>query len=96
MQAKLWEADADWRGPEAGAVQALAPTAYDQYKANYLEAKANAAVAEAGVEVAVAAVSQSDTLKKDEANLAYCTVKSPVAGVVVDRRVNMARRSYRA
>lgn len=93
MQAKLWEADADWRrAQKLGPSQALAPTTYDQYKANYLEAKANAAVAEAGVEMAVAAVSQSEAqLKKDEANLAYCTVKSPVAGVVIDRRVNIGQ-----
>ena len=92
-QAKLWEADADWRrAQKLGPSQALAPTTYDQYKANYLEAKANAAVAGAGVEMAVAAVSQSQAqLKKDEANLAYCTVKSPVAGVVIDRRVNIGQ-----
>ena len=30
-------------------------------------------------------------LKKDAANLAYCTVKSPVAGVVIDRRVNIGQ-----
>ena len=48
MEAKLWEADADWRrAQKLGPSKALAPTTYDQYKAGYLEAKANAAVAAA-------------------------------------------------
>ena len=46
----------------------------------------------AAVEMAVAAVAQAEaTLKKDQENLAYCTVKSPVAGVVIDRRVNIGQ-----
>ena len=93
MKAKLWEAEVDWhRAQTLGPSRALAPTAYDQYKANYEVAKANLAVAEAGVETAAAVVSQAAAvLKKDEDNLAYCTVKSPVAGVVVDRRVNIGQ-----
>jgi len=93
MQAKLWEAEADWnRAQKLGPSQALAPTTYDQYKANYLVAKANVALAVASVEMAAAAVSQTAaTLKKDEETLAYCTVKSPVGGVIVDRRVNIGQ-----
>ncbi len=93
MQAKLWEAEVDWqRAQKLGPSQALAPTTYDQYKANYLVAKANLAVAEAAVSQAAASVSQAAaTLKKDEETLAYCTVKSPVAGVIVDRRVNIGQ-----
>ena len=93
MKAKLWEAEVDWhRAQKLGPSQALAPTTYDQYKANYEVAKANVAVAEAAVSQAAAAVSQAAaTLKKDEETLAYCTVKSPVAGVIVDRRVNIGQ-----
>ncbi len=93
MKAKLWEAEADWhRAQVLGPSQALAPTTFDQYKANYEESKANLAVAAASVDMAAAAVSLSvETLKKDQANLAYCTVKSPVAGVIVDRRVNIGQ-----
>jgi HlyD family secretion protein len=93
MQAKLWEAEADWRrAQKLGPSQALAATTYDQYKANYLVAKANVALAEASVEQAAAAVSQAAaTLKKDEETLAYCTITSPVEGVVVDRRVNIGQ-----
>ena len=93
MKAKLVEAEADWRRAKAlGPSQALAPTVYDQYKATYETAKSNLAIAEAAVEVAVANVAQAlATLKKDEENLAYCTVKSPVVGVIVDRRVNIGQ-----
>ncbi|MGO9176978.1 MAG: efflux RND transporter periplasmic adaptor subunit [Desulfobaccales bacterium] len=93
MKAKLWEAEVDWhRAQKLGPSQALAPTTYDQYKANYEVAKANLAVAEAAVAQAAAAVAQAAaTLKKDEETLAYCTVKSPVAGVIVDRRVNIGQ-----
>ncbi len=93
IKAKLWEAEADWhRAQTIGPGQALAPTTYDQYKSNYEQAKANLAVALAQVDMAAAAVSLAvETLKRDQANLAYCTVKSPVAGVVVDRRVNIGQ-----
>jgi len=93
MKAKLFDAEADWHRAETlGPSKALAPTLYDQYKANYLVADANLAVAVAAVDQAKAALSQAiATLKKDEENLAYCTVKSPVNGVVVDRRVNLGQ-----
>lgn len=93
MKAKRWEAAADWgRAQKLGPSRALAPTNYDQYKANYLEAKANVGVAAAQVDVAVATVAQDlAQLKQAEANLAYCTVTSPVAGVVIDRRVNIGQ-----
>ncbi len=93
MQAKLWEAEADWnRAQKLGPSQALAATTYDQYKATYLVGKANVALALASVEQAAAAVSQAAaTLKKDEETLAYCTITSPVAGVIIDRRVNIGQ-----
>jgi HlyD family secretion protein len=93
MKAKLVAAEADWRRAQTvGPSQALAATIYDQYKATYETAKSNLAIAVAAVEMAVAGVEQSKaTLKKDEKNLAYCTVKSPVDGVVVDRRVNIGQ-----
>lgn len=93
MRAKLWDTDADWRrARKLESTKALAATTYDQYKANYMEARANEAIAEAGVKIAVAVVSQADAqLRKDEENLAYCTVRSPVAGVVLDRRVNIGQ-----
>jgi HlyD family secretion protein len=93
MKAKLADTEADWkRAQTVGPGQSLAATTYDQYKANYETAKSNLAIAEAAVETAVAGVAQAKaTLKKDQENLAYCTVISPVDGVVVDRRVNIGQ-----
>ncbi len=93
MKAKLTEAEADWRRAQTvGPSQALAATTYDQYKATYETAKSNLAIAVAAVDVAEAGVAQvKATLAKDRETLAYCTVKSPVDGVVIDRRVNIGQ-----
>jgi len=93
MKAKLVDAEADWRRAQTvGPGQSLAATTYDQYKANCETAKSNLAIAMAAVDQAVAGVAQAKaTLKKDEENLAYCTVISPVDGVVIDRRVNLGQ-----
>ncbi len=57
MQAKLTQAERDWdRAQKLGPSEALAPTAYDQYKSTYEVAKANVAVAKAAVEQAKAAL----------------------------------------
>lgn len=59
MNAKLWEAEANWRrARKPGALPGLGAHHYDQYKAGYREAQANVSVAEAGVEIGIAAVAQ--------------------------------------
>ena len=93
MKAKLVDAEADWkRAQTVGPGQSLAATTYDQYKATYETAKSNLAIAEAAVDQAVAGAEVAKAnLKQAEENLAYCTVKSPVDGVVIDRRVNLGQ-----
>ena len=93
MKAKLADAEADWRRAQTvGPGKSLAATTYDQYRANYETAKSNMAIALAAVDMAAAGVALAKaTLRKDEENLAYCTVKSPVDGVVIDRRVNIGQ-----
>jgi HlyD family secretion protein len=93
MKAKLEQAQADWnRAQKLGPSEALAPTAYDAYKATYETAKANLAAAQAAVEQAKAAISQAGaTVERAQRNVAYCTIKSPVKGVIVDRRVNIGQ-----
>src|SRR5208283_5210778 len=60
MKANLLLAQANWdRAQKLGPSDALAQSAYDQYKANYEVAKANLAAAEAAVEQAKAAVEQN-------------------------------------
>jgi len=93
MKAKLLQAQQDWgRAQKLGPSDALAQSAYDQYKANYEVAKANLAAADAAVEQAKAAVAQAKAnLATAQINLNYCTIKSPVKGVIVDRRVNIGQ-----
>ena len=93
MKAKLLQARQDWdRAQKLGPSDALAQSAYDQYKANYEVAKANLASAEAAVEQAKAAVAQAKaSLTSAQINLGYCTIKSPVKGVIIDRRVNIGQ-----
>jgi len=93
MKAKLADAQQDWgRAQKLGPSDALAQSAYDQYQANYEVAKANLAAAEATVEQTKAAVEQARaSLHTAQINLGYCTIKSPVKGVIIDRRVNIGQ-----
>jgi HlyD family secretion protein len=91
MEAKEAEAEADWkRAKKLGPSEALAPTTYDSYKANYEIAKANVELAKASLAQAKAATVQAAaTLAKAQETLDYCTILSPVKGVIIDRRVNI-------
>ena len=93
MKAKLVDAQNDWnRAQKLGPSDALAQTVYDQYQATYEVAKANLAAAVAAVEQAKAAIAQAKaSLTSATTNLDYCTIKSPVKGVIVDRQVTSAR-----
>ncbi len=93
QKANLLLATQNWeRAQKLGPSDALAQSAYDQYQDNFEAAKANLAAAEAAVEQAKAAVEQDKaTLLTAQINLNYCTIKSPVKGVIVDRRVNIGQ-----
>jgi HlyD family secretion protein len=90
LKAKAAQAGADWkRAQELGPSEALARTVYDSYKANDDIAVANVAVGEAAVAQAKAATIQAQAnLEIAQRNLAFCTITSPVRGVIIDRRVN--------
>ena len=93
MKANLLLAQQNWdRAQKLGPSDALAQSAYDQYKATYEVAKANLAVAVAAVEQAKASVAQAGaTLNTAQINLGYCTIKAPVKGVIIDRQVNIGQ-----
>jgi HlyD family secretion protein len=93
MKAKLNQAQRDWdRAQKLGPSEALAPSAYDQYKANYEVAQANVSVSQAAIEQANATLLQTQAeLDRAQRNLSYCTIKSPVKGVIIDRRVNIGQ-----
>ncbi|MFN9200412.1 MAG: efflux RND transporter periplasmic adaptor subunit, partial [Planctomycetaceae bacterium] len=57
----------------------------DLARANWQAAQAAVSVAEASLEQAKASLHQA------EINLGYCTIRSPVKGVIIDRRVNVGQ-----
>ena len=93
MRAKLHQAEQDWkRVQELGPSRALSATAYDSYEAAYETAKATLAVGEATVVQTQKSVVQAQAaLNRSKTSLSYCTIKSPVKGVIVDRRVNIGQ-----
>ena len=93
LKAKLDQAQRDWdRAQKLGPSEALAASSYDAYKSAYEIAKANVAVGEAAIIQAEGAVTQAEaTLERARRNLGYCTIKSPVKGVIIDRRVNIGQ-----
>jgi HlyD family secretion protein len=88
--AKLDQAQRDWdRAQKLGPSEALAQSSYDSYRSAYDVAKANVAVADATIKQAQASVTQAEAAsQRAQQNLDYCTIRSPVNGVIIDRRVN--------
>ncbi|HEX2972675.1 MAG TPA: efflux RND transporter periplasmic adaptor subunit [Tepidisphaeraceae bacterium] len=93
LKAKLDQAKRDWdRAQKLGPSDALAQSSYDAYKATYETAQANVVVGEASIGQARSTVSQAEaSLQRAQRNLGYCTIKSPVKGVIIDRRVNIGQ-----
>jgi HlyD family secretion protein len=86
MQAKLDQAEAEWnRAQELHKSKLNSQVDFDTAKANYEVAKANVSVAKSGI-----AQSKAD-LDKAQRNLDFCTINSPVNGVIIDRRVNVGQ-----
>jgi HlyD family secretion protein len=93
MKAKLTQTEAEWnRAQELSRSKLLATADFDTYKANYEIAKANVSAGEAAVAQAKSATVQARALlEKAQRNLDFCVIKSPVEGVIIDRRVNIGQ-----
>lgn len=93
MQARLLQTENDWkRAQKLGPSDALSQTDFDAARSNYEVAKANLGVGKAAIEQAKGTVAQAEAaLKRALQNLSYCTIKSPVKGVIIDRRVNIGQ-----
>jgi HlyD family secretion protein len=93
MKAKLLQMENDWaRAQKLGPSDALSKTDFDAARANYEIAKANLGVGKAAIEQAKGTVAQAEAaLKRAQQNLSYCTIVSPVKGVIIDRRVNIGQ-----
>jgi HlyD family secretion protein len=92
-QARFVQAEAEWkRGQELDRSKLLATADYDTYKANDAIARANVAVAEAAIAQARAGTVQAQAaVERVQRNLDFCVIKSPVKGVIIDRRVNIGQ-----
>lgn len=86
MQARLDQAAAEWkRAQELFANKLMAQVDFDTDKANFEVARANVSVAKSGI-------AQADAdLEKAQRNVDFCTINSPVSGVIIDRRVNIGQ-----
>lgn len=85
-QAKLAQVEAEWkRSDELFKNKLISQSDYDTAKANFEVARANVSVADSSV-----AQAQAD-LEKAQRNLDFCTINSPVTGVIIDRRVNIGQ-----
>jgi HlyD family secretion protein len=93
LRAKLQQAERDWqRAQKLGPSEALAEASYDAYKSAYESAVANLAVGQAAILQARAGLAQAEALRRRaQRNLSYCTITSPVKGVIIDRRVNIGQ-----
>jgi HlyD family secretion protein len=93
LKAKLHQSERDWqRAQKLGPSEALAQASYDAYRSAYETAKANLAVGEASILQAKASVAQTEAaLRRAQRNLGYCTIRSPVNGIIIDRRVNIGQ-----
>jgi HlyD family secretion protein len=93
MQAKLSQTQHDWdRARKLGPSSALSPRDYDGYQSAYETARANLDAGKAAIVQAATTVAQAEAaLLRAQQNLDYCTIKSPVRGVIIDRRVNIGQ-----
>ena len=93
LKAKYYQAQRDWaRAQKLGPSDALSQADYDAAQSAYETAKANVEVGKAAILQAKNAVRQTEAqLRRAQQNLDYCTIQSPVKGVIIDRRVNIGQ-----
>ena len=85
-EAKLYQAKRDWeRAQKIGPSEALSPSAYDGYRSAFENASAQILVSKAAIAQAQAGL---DSARR---NLGYTIIRSPVKGVIIDRRVNIGQ-----
>lgn len=93
LRAKLVQTERAWkRAQQLDLTKVLAQADYDAALANYEVAKANIEVGKGSISQARAAIAQAEAgLRRTQQNLDYCTIRSPVQGVIIDRRVNIGQ-----
>ena len=91
--AKLNQAQRNWeRAQKIGPSDALSKNDYDMYEADFESAKAAVHVADAEIAQSTTGIAQAQAvLDKAQRDLDFCTIKSPVKGVIIQRRVNVGQ-----
>src|SRR5262245_32809707 len=91
--AKVDEAEREWkRTQELSDSKVVAIADSDLARSNLEQARAALAQADASIVLSRAAVTSAEaTLSRAQRNLAYCTIRSPVDGVILDRRVEIGQ-----
>jgi HlyD family secretion protein len=85
-QAQYDQAAADWkRAEDLKSQNGISPAEYDAAKAANKMTKANLSVSSAQIAQTGAAYTKAQT------NLNYTTIRSPVQGVIIDRRINVGQ-----
>ena len=92
-EAKYKLALQEWeRARQLYPTNAIAKTTYDTAKADYDAAVADLAIQKASLAQAEASLAAANAAQERAArNLGYCTIKSPVDGVIIDRRVSIGQ-----
>lgn len=92
-QSALHKVERDWeRTKRLATAKSISQNDYDAEQNAWEMAKAAIPAAEADLEKTKQAVEKArGTLGKAEKNLGYCTIKSPVKGIIIDRRVNVGQ-----
>jgi HlyD family secretion protein len=103
QQAKQQQAEQEWSrakelrsltltGTATSGIKAISDSDYDLTVANLATSQASVAVSDAAIKQAQAAIEQAKaSLELAETNLGYTVIKSPVEGVIIDRRVNIGQ-----
>ncbi len=92
-KAKLKLAQSNWeRAERLWPQKAMAKSDYDTYNAELEAAKATVAINEASLAEANASLASAKaSYDKAKRNFEYCTITSPVDGVIIDRRVSIGQ-----
>ena len=92
-QTKLVQAERNWnRAKKLGVSEALSQSAYDNYLSQWEQATAQIDVTKAEILSAEADIAKAQaSVSEAQRNLDYCTIKAPVNGVVIDRKVNVGQ-----
>src|SRR5207253_2135605 len=84
-QARFTQAERDWDRAQKVLRTGISQEEFDAIRSRYDVTKADVEVSKAGIKQAQSA------LKEAEVNLGYTIIRSPVKGVVLDRRVNVGQ-----